>query len=400
MNKHISNTIALLTSLLLACSSTIVNNNYYVQAQTLSENSIDNKVITEDKINKDKQLNNESETHKNDNSTKTVNIKMVGDCLIHSALYKQAKDENGEYNFDFMFEHIKSDIEEADIAIINQETIFTADRNDYSSYPMFGSPVEVGDAEVNAGFDVIACATNHTMDKGIQGIEDTINFWKTKHPSTTILGIHDNKDDSDIRYITKNDVKIAFINYTYGLNGLESRRVGKEYLVDLLCDEDVTDNIKEAKNNSDFVIAIVHAGTEYVYEPTDYQIQQVEKCIDAGADLVFCAHPHVIEPYEVVKTEKGNTALVYWSLGNFISSQDEMPRVLGGMADVTISKTINNNSNTVQITDYTMIPLVTHQEKGGYTTYKLEDYTDELASRHRLGIHKQDLYDLWNKIIK
>ena len=132
--------------------------------------------------------------------------------------------------------------------------------------------------------------------------------------------------------------------------------------------------MEEASSHSDLLIAVLHAGDEYVYEPTKYQKQQINKFIDLGADIVFCAHPHVLQPYGMVTTPQGNTALVYYSLGNFISSQNEIPRVLGGMADVYIQKTIMNGIEKVEITDYTLLPLVTHQEAGNYTTYRLDEY--------------------------
>lgn len=227
----------------------------------------------------------------------TVNIKMVGDCLIHDNIYKSAYDNENGYNFDMLFCNVKDDIEAADLAIINQETIFTYDRNNYSGYPMFGSPVEVGDAEVNAGFDIIAHATNHTVDKNIQGIEDTLDFWRTNYPDIGVIGIHNSPDESDILYKDVNNIKLAFVNYTYGLNGLEGRISNQKYYVDMLTDDDIEDTINEASNNSDAVVAILHVGTEYVYAPTQYEVEQVDRFIDAGADVVICSHPHVVEPY-------------------------------------------------------------------------------------------------------
>lgn len=327
-----------------------------------------------------------------------VNIKMVGDCLIHSPLYKAAYQEDGSYNFDMLFENVKDDIESADIAIINQETIFINDRGEYSSYPMFGSPVEVGDAEVKAGFDVVAHATNHTIDKNLGGITDTVNFWETTYPEIAYLGIHDSVEDSDIEYIDKKGIKFAFVNYTYGLNGLESRRTGNEYMVDLLSDSDIESTLQTAEQNADITVAVLHVGTEYVYKPTDYAQKQVDRFIDNGADIVLCAHPHVIEPYEMRTTESGNTGLVYYSLGNFISNQNELPRILGGMADITVKKTTNG----VEIVNYNMIPLVTHQESGYFTAYKLEGYTEDLCKRHKLygkGLSLDYLQDLYSKII-
>ena len=198
--------------------------------------------------------------------------------------------------------------------------------------------------------------------------------------------------------IEKKGIRFAFVNYTYGLNGLESRRTGQEYLVDMLSDTNIEETLKEAEENADITIAILHVGNEYVYEPTDYAKKQVDRFIDNGADIVLCAHPHVIEPYEKRVTDKGNKGLVYYSLGNFVSNQDELPRLLGGMADIDVKKT----SNGVEIVNYNMIPLVTHQERGYFTTYKLEDYTDELCKKHKLygkGLSINYLEDLYDKIV-
>ena len=148
-----------------------------------------------------------------------LTLKMVGDNLIHNTIYFAAKNENG-YNFDMLFENVKDEIEEADISIINQETIFVKDPKRYSSYPTFGSPTEVGDSIVKAGFDVVAHATNHTLDKGVSGVNDTLSFWKEKYPDIEVLGIHENEEESDITYIEKNNIKLSFVNYTYGLNGM------------------------------------------------------------------------------------------------------------------------------------------------------------------------------------
>lgn len=327
-------------------------------------------------------------------------IRMVGDNLIHNSVYYAAKNESG-YNFDMLFENMKDDFESADVAIINQETIFVENESRYSSYPTFGSPTEVGDAIVRAGFDIVAHATNHTNDKGTSGILDTLNFWKDNYPEINVIGIHETPEESDIVYYEKNNIKIAFVNYTYGLNGLNLPK-GKEYMVDILGDdEEFAKILKEAKENSDVLIPILHIGTEYVYKPTEYHKRYVDFCIDNGADVVFCAHPHVLEPYKMVTTENGNTGLVYYSLGNFISNQKALPRILGGMAEVRL---IRDKNGDVAVKEYDMIPLVTHYSGRYYTAYRLDNYTDELAQTHTLQktipFTVETLRNLYEKIMQ
>ena len=145
------------------------------------------------------------------------------------------------------------------------------------------------------------------------------NAIDTKYPNITYLGIHKDPTELDAKFIEKNNIKFSFVNYTYGLNGLEGRIKDNEYMVDLLSDDDIEATMNYAVNNSEVCIAILHAGTEYIYEPTAYQKEQINKFIDLGADVVICMHPHVIEPFGIVTTANGNEGLVYYSLGNLLS---------------------------------------------------------------------------------
>ena len=97
-------------------------------------------------------------------------------------------------------------------------------------------------------------------------------------------------------------------------------------------------------------------------------------------DLVIGTHPHVLENIEMVTNESGHQMLVYYSLGNFVSGQTERPRVIGGMAKVSIEK--DYETNECYITEYELDPVIT--QRGPYTTYKLEDYNDELASTNTI----------------
>lgn len=90
----------------------------------------------------------------------------VGDNLIHNTLIAAGEQKDGRRNYDAFYQDIKQYIEPADIAVINQETVLGGSSFDYSGYPCFNSPWEIGDAAIAAGFDIFTCATNHTMDMG------------------------------------------------------------------------------------------------------------------------------------------------------------------------------------------------------------------------------------------
>lgn len=328
--------------------------------------------------------------------TTELTICAVGDNLIHSPLYKKAKQEDGSYDFTPMYENIKDTIQTYDIAVINQETPIVASEANYSGYPCFGTPEACGDAVIDCGFDVVLGASNHSWDKGETGWSDSLAYWGS-HPEIIFLGSHSSEEDwNTIDIVEQNGFKLAMFNYTYGLNGFRLPD-DKPWAIDLLDNADkLYSDIENVEDEVDFTVCFIHVGEEYVYKPTAYAQEVVDNCIDHGADIVICAHPHVVEPVEERVTENGNTGLVYWSLGNFVSGQTEVPRVLGGLADITLYKTEDETGVIdIGIKDYSFIPLVTQQDAQGYRVYKLEDYTDELAQAHKLGVTVGKLWDLW-----
>lgn len=317
----------------------------------------------------------------------TIHLVAVGDNLIHENIYKSTDTSQDIWNYDHLYTHIKDDITSADLAAVNQECIFVADHANVSAYPAFASPVEIGDALVNTGFDIVEHATNHAFDKGTAAITETLDYWKTNHPDIKVLGIHDCQESADtISTVTCKDVTFSLLNYTSTING-ENYDALPPYMIDLLRTEKVTADVAKAKEQGDMVIAFLHAGEEYSNEPNKDMKLFLQLLLSQGVDIAICSHPHVLQNFETLKDDAGNEMLVYYSLGNFISTQKEIPCILGGMADITISR--NPSTKELSISDSRLIPLVTHynHDKNEYAVYKLSDYTDELAAEH--GIHKE-----------
>ncbi len=332
-----------------------------------------------------------------------VSLMAVGDNLIHMGIVTSGKKTDGSYNFDFLYTGIKKYIDEADISVINQETIFGGNNLGFSGYPKFNSPTEVGDAVVKAGFNVVLQASNHTKDQGITGVQNAIAYWKQQQ-GVTVLGVHDSQESQDtITYMDVKGVKIAMLNYTYGLNG-GTLKNADSFRIDLLGQVDPATNaistteissklisqIKEADANADFVIVFPHWGTEYRNTPTETQQLWAKQMTEAGCDLIIGAHPHVIETIEWIQADNGNKSLCYYSLGNYVSTQNDAAGMLGGIA---IVKLVKENGKTSIKTDGTgIIPIVTHYKYTGGNAIvegvcKLSDYTEEKAATH--GIIKR-----------
>ena len=145
----------------------------------------------------------------------TASVIAVGDNLYHGSLIDAGRNDSGDWNYDKIYEKVKDEIQAADVAMVDQETVFTTDHDAVSSYPSFATPTEVGDALINAGFDVIESATNHIDDYGFDYLDQTLKFWKEKYPSVPVLGIHDSQEDADsVKTIEVNGITISFLDYT------------------------------------------------------------------------------------------------------------------------------------------------------------------------------------------
>lgn len=314
----------------------------------------------------------------------TARVIAVGDNLYHTSLLESGQYDTGEWNYDHIYEHVLDEIQAADLAFIDQETVLTSDHNAISSYPSFATPTEVGDAIIKAGFDVIESATNHIDDYGYDYMAQTFEFWRTRYPDIPVLGIHETQEDADtIKVKEVNGISIAMLDYTYGTNNSGAGE-GKEYMISIFDKEKVASDIQKAKAVSDCIIFVAHWGKEDESMPTEYEKEWAAFLLEQGVDVVIGGHPHVLQPYGRMYDDSGNEMVIFYSLGNFVSTQQQLSELLGGMADFTIQKTTLNGESSIQILSPEVKPLVMHynHNTGDYGPYMLEDYTEELASQH------------------
>ncbi|MDR2108176.1 MAG: CapA family protein [Coriobacteriales bacterium] len=329
-----------------------------------------------------------------------VTFAAVGDNLIHGAVYNAAATGDGGYDFTGFYAPCKPYIEDVDIAYINQETICAGTEFGLSSYPMFNSPTQVLDAVAATGFDWISTASNHAMDKFDAGV-----FAQLAHIRSLPLiatGTHDSAEDAATpKTIERNGVVFGLASYTYGLNGMELP-ADEPWLVDLIDADKIAADVARLKEVSDVQIVSMHAGSEYVYQPNDEQLWLGQYLADLGVDVVVGTHPHVINPTTMLTGKDGNRTLCIYSLGNFLSAQDDPPRMLGEMARWTIS--YDRFTNTVGIEDVELWPTVTHITPGfkSFGCYALKDYSADLAATHELagvGLSREQLCALASEVL-
>lgn len=313
-----------------------------------------------------------------------ITLIMVGDVLMHMRVTNSGKQADGTYNYDHLFAPTKELVEAADLALVNQEVILGGPELGYSGYPRFNAPYEVADALAAAGFDVVLHATNHTLDKGKQGVLNSLKYWRENYPEIAVIGMQDSQEAQDEIYVYEKDgIRIAILNYTYGTNGLPIPK-DMPYIVNLLNEERIASDVARAKEVADFVMVCPHWGTEYILKASKAQKQWTQFFLKCGVDLCIGTHPHVIEPVEWVEDEAGHRMLVYYSLGNYVNStasegEGVGNRMLGAMATVTIAR---NEAGEVYIKEYGAEPLVTYVSGNGkfIATYPMDQFTEEMAA--------------------
>jgi hypothetical protein len=258
------------------------------------------------------------------NLSNEVSFIAFGDNIIHQSIIDYARHfENG--SFDFLYKPFLEEIRDADIAVIQAETVLVDREADVSGYPFFGSPIAVGEAVRDAGFDVAVCANNHALDKGMYGIDVTSSFYKDNN--MTVLGIQGSKEKSYRPYeiISRNGISIALFSYTYGTNeGDVSSKY--PYAVHFLPGNEKEEkallaDLKKARESADFVVAFVHWGDEYKSTVSDSQRHFADLFAQGGTDVLIGSHPHVVQETELLTRPDGGEMLTFYSLGNFRADQ-------------------------------------------------------------------------------
>ena len=244
-----------------------------------------------------------------------VRIVAAGDLMIHTPQLTAARMADGSYDFSKSFEYVAPYFRDADIAIINLETTL-AEASPYTGYPCFRSPMVVAEAMRNIGIDIAALANNHCCDGGANGILTTTKALDSMQINR--LGVFADSVDytkNNICYIKHNNISFAFVNYTYGTNGLPVPRGMIVNKIDTVAM--ARDFAKVARDSVDCLVAIVHWGNEYERRPNRTQRELAEFMRRNGVDVILGSHPHVVQPVEVDSV----SGVTLWSMGNFVSNQ-------------------------------------------------------------------------------
>lgn len=311
----------------------------------------------------------------------SLSLIMVGDCLIHGAIYDDAKTTNGSYDFSKMLELVKPIIQSYDLAFYNQESILGGVELGLSSYPRFNAPKEVGDAFLDLGFNLVSLANNHTLDKGKNGIYSSLNYWQGKENVMTAGTYSSEENRITPNIMEKNGITYALLAYTTTTNGLTPFK-DEPYLITVYDEELVKADIERLRDKVDLLMVSMHWGEEYTHNPTEEQKIIAEYLASLNVDIIIGHHPHVVQPIDFI----GNTMVIY-SLGNFIASQYGINKLTGLMAGVTVKKTTIDDQTTITLEEPTAQLVYIDSKITNYRhDYKLYPYnllTDDILENYK-----------------
>lgn len=369
-------------------------------------------------------------THKETTSNKTDNNKIeekekhyelsliaVGDNLIHGSVYREANKHANYNGYDFkpIITNIKEIVSNYDVAYYNQETILGGTELGLSDYPTFNSPYEAGDAMIDAGFNLVSLATNHTMDSGKKAVENSCKYWNEKKEVLTSGSYCSEEEKNEIRIKEKNNITYTILNYTYGTNGMP---VPNDYLVNVWpTDIDninnpekdtkyqayktkVKEDIEKVRDKVDLLIVAMHWGVEYTHNPTEYEKDMASYLSSLGVDLIIGTHPHVIQPVTWI-----DNTLVIYSLGNFLSAQYQNKSTCtyykcttGLMTSLKVEKIEKGKNKEIKITNIENELIYNYYNQSTWRGFKIIPFSNPEIKEYLTDYKK--VYDTYKEVVQ
>ena len=348
---------------------------------------------------------------------KEVKLTLVGDLLFEQLFYN-AVDKG--YDKNIYFNRIKSYFQDDDLSIGNMEVVIGNDKIKPSGTGFnFCAPEYIGDLVNTLDFQVLSTANNHAYDRDFDGIKSSIDYFKNKTNIKTV-GTNYNGIDEDL-IIEKNGIKFGIMAYTYGTNQKPSNE-NRKYInyfrnIDTKTvtnenKENIKNKINSLKEKADVLIAIMHWGKEFQYTTTKEQRDMAKFLNEEGIDIILGSHSHCIEPIEELVSSTNHKTLVYYSMGNFVSADDDISRTPKGQEtfdnayQVGLLSTlkVTKNKNTIEISDIKTTPIVNYFDKkmNNFELIPFSEYSEEYEKNHyrySYGLTNKFITDMYETVI-
>lgn len=306
------------------------------------------------------------QTWSEQNSTTTINIRAAGDLNITDSVVKSGLTSTG-YDFTRSFMDVAPLLSEADLTVLNLEGNIVGEP--YGT-ERTSAPNDLLTALRNAGVDLIQMANSCAINNGLIGLKSTINAIHNSgmEPIGAYATQADFNRSKGYTICEANGIKVAFVAFTKGMNGM-GLPAGSEGCVNLLYTdydseykkidtEGITRILKNtAAEKPDITIALLHWGSEGTDSHSDSQERIINLMKKQGVDVIIGSHPHRLHKIEF---DQAAGTLVAYSLGDFFGDASAGGSNYSIILDIEITK--DNHSGITRVTDYSYTPIYTLKE--------------------------------------
>ena len=382
-------TAIILAAIIVICSTTIIY-----------RNKQDEELLARQRIELEKNI--EAifeETEKNianSNNTirdSTIRISAVGDILCENSILEDAYDKNtNSYDFKSMFKNMSTFFADSDITVGTMETNFT--NNEYSGYGKRNGPISFAEAIKNTGIDLVSISTNHSLDYGIEGLQET----KRALEGLEYDVVGDNLGESRVKIKTIKNTKIAFLSYTYGFENQNSKTKDELDIANMYNSEIAKQDLEYAKENADYSIVIMHWGDAYSTKPNKEQQNIAKFLVENGADMILGNHASAVQKMEIMQNSEGKNVLVAYSLGNYISGETMDISKIELVLNIELRKNGETGEVVLSKVDYKPIYVLDNGTKAE-NRYELIDMK-ETAKAYAEGNKKIVNKETYNKLVE
>lgn len=323
--------------------------------------------------------------------SKNIRLIAAGDFIPHDSVNANAKKTDGGYDYLQFMQDFVPIFKKADIRFCSDPILHGGSKFTISGYPDFNSPTEFVDDMGKLGCNLVATASNHSLDRSQGAIDASVDAWQKVSGKLAVAGQNRNQaEHDDVRYFTTKGVKFAFLSYTTYLNNAAA--TNNEYGVNIYSRDFAKKQIDKAKQDgADVIVTSMRWGTEYSQDVNEQQKNEAQYLSDQGVALIFGHGPHVLQPVQQLKGSGGNSTQVWYSLGNFLNTQVEPEALFNGLAVIEFDPT------TKAITSSKYLPVYMHYEwsaedkktekilaRKNLHLYLLDDATDDMVKSNQL----------------
>jgi poly-gamma-glutamate synthesis protein (capsule biosynthesis protein) len=297
-----------------------------------------------------------SSTSSAQSNPNSIRLIATGDWIAHTSVDTAAQQADGTYNFIPQVKDIMPIFKTGDIRFCNDPILNGGESLGISGYPKFNSPTEFATDMGQFGCNLVNTASNHSFDYTQANINNSVDAWAKVPNTLAVVGENKSQSQHDaVNTFTVKGVKIAFLAYTTYSN--TDAPALNNYGVNIFSTSLAGSQIQQARaDGAKFIIVSMRWGTEYSTSVNSEQTSDANYLASQGVNLVIGHGSHELQPVQQIKGTGSNGTLVWYSIGNFLNSQEPPETLFNGLPIMDI------DTKTLAITNVRFLPTYMHYE--------------------------------------